>query len=736
MQRSRRRLFIGLGMVLLCLAVIAVFSAYNTPILVKGADTYSSGAPIHCEANSPRELVRTFLATMHNYEQGDQSKLDCLEKLIITEATLRSSQRDTRLLMRSRELLLVLENLNFDIEEDVAAQTSSKEYTLRLHHDKTPLALHMQQKDSGNWAFSSSTFTEPSFQEALDKITHLYRKFTSPDMEGDTFATRLMSPYRAYYTFLAGMRGASGMNINDAVRALDLSPLHPLLRPVYGKILAVFLYRILLFKSQLDLEELSANPATNQPPVFYVLPGMGAITMHVVTLDNGLKAWQFTPHSLQVVWDSYDYLMGEFQEQGLNPLQGTHLPLHTHIDDFFQLHSRQLLADILHTDAYKLLGLIIAVGLTPLVLLLVRLLLNGLLRILDRYAPEDIRPMARKRLYKPLAFGAVSLFWLQSLYVLVITPEPMLITVYVLQIALIIFVVWLVFVTVELVAKWITASSHAGIRGTIILITAQILKLAVLIGGLIKIADLFGQDSTRILTALGIGGVALALAGKDTLENIFGTVMLLTTRPFSVGDWIIVNNVEGMVENVGVRSTTVRTFYNSTVIVPNRAFITSAVDNMGRRKYRRYFTSVNLAYDTPPELLEGFVEGVRALVLQQPETWKTNFHVVVNDFGEHAIEVMIYIFFEVGDWSEELKLRHAFILNVLKLAQELGIRITEPVRRVSMGREQSPEQPEVQSASHAVSLAKKVVSRISKKSPAQEPDEDVTECMECTRKKG
>ena len=101
------------------------------------------------------------------------------------------------------------------------------------------------------------------------------------------------------------------------------------------------------------------------------------------------------------------------------------------------------------------------------------------------------------------------------------------------------------------------------------------------------VASNMGINVTSIIAGLGIGGVALALAAKDTVENVFGSITLLFDRPFEVGDWVQIGGVEGTVESIGLRSTRVRTFYCSLVNVPNANLIRANVDNFGRRSYRR-----------------------------------------------------------------------------------------------------------------------------------------------------
>ena len=180
------------------------------------------------------------------------------------------------------------------------------------------------------------------------------------------------------------------------------------------------------------------------------------------------------------------------------------------------------------------------------------------------------------------------------------------------------------------------------------------------------------------VTALGIGGIGFAFAAKDTLENFFGSATVLIDRPFGVGDWVVIGDVEGTVEQIGFRSTRLRTFYNSLITVPNANLVRASVDNYGARRYRRWKCNVGIQYDTPPEKLVAFCEGVRELVRTHPYTRKDYFQVWLNQFGPSSLDVLIYVFYETPDWSTELRERERLMLDMMRLANKLGVEIRIP----------------------------------------------------------
>jgi len=218
----------------------------------------------------------------------------------------------------------------------------------------------------------------------------------------------------------------------------------------------------------------------------------------------------------------------------------------------------------------------------------------------------------------------------------------------------------------------------------------KILRVFVVIIGVIAILSSFKFDILPLLTGLSIGGLAFALAAQDTLKNFFGSLMIFIDRPFQIGDWVTSGEIDGTVEEVGFRSTRIRTFRDSVMYVPNSIISNSTVDNHGLRKYRRFYTKLSVTYDTPARLIEVFVKGVEKIVLNHPETRKDYYNIFLNDYAASSLDVMLYIFFEVPDWTAELRCRQEIMLEVNKLAEHLGVRFAFPTQTLMI--EQTPGQ--------------------------------------------
>ncbi|MDG1279534.1 MAG: mechanosensitive ion channel family protein [Algoriphagus sp.] len=206
----------------------------------------------------------------------------------------------------------------------------------------------------------------------------------------------------------------------------------------------------------------------------------------------------------------------------------------------------------------------------------------------------------------------------------------------------------------------------------------------VIIGTLFILRDGLNLDIIPFLTGLSIGGVAIALAAQDTIKNFFGSVMIFIDKPFQVGDWITSGDIDGTVEEVGFRSTRIRTFRNSLMYVPNGKIADATLDNHGLRQYRRFYTTLTVTYDTPPQLIEEFVKGLREIVVAHPHTRKDMYHIYFNNLSSYSQDIMFYIFFEVPTWGEELACRHEILVQTVKLANTLGVRFAFPTQTLHM----------------------------------------------------
>ena len=222
-------------------------------------------------------------------------------------------------------------------------------------------------------------------------------------------------------------------------------------------------------------------------------------------------------------------------------------------------------------------------------------------------------------------------------------------------------------------------------------------RLFVTFVGLLFVLQNLDINVSSLIAGLGLGGLAIALAAQDTVRNLLGGVTIFADKPFEVGDWVVVDGVEGTVEAVGFRSTRVRTFYNSLISVPNGNLMDSGIDNMGQRRWRRYKTTLGVAYHTKPDQLQAFVEGIRAIIQANPGMRQDYYIVEFHGFGATSLDILVYCFIDAEDWNEELRTRHVLNLDIMRLAESLQVEFAFPTQTLHIARMpgQAQELPDI-----------------------------------------
>jgi MscS family membrane protein len=337
---------------------------------------------------------------------------------------------------------------------------------------------------------------------------------------------------------------------------------------------------------------------------------------------------------------------------------------------------------------WQILGILIIVLLSFVVHKLFALIIEKIIiGLLERYGYEHIAT----KLIRPIATPISYLIIFPILMVLVpILQLPVSVSRYIifaLKALWPIFLTVVVYRMVDILGLYmlkVADKTESTLDDQLVPLLTKVLKTFVVIIGALFVLINLNISIIPFITGISIGGLALALAAQDTIKNFFGSLMIFIDKPFQIGNWITSGEIDGEVEEVGLRSTRVRTFRNSLIYVPNGILADRTIDNHGLRVYRRYYTKLSITYDTPARLIEVFVDGLNKIVENHPHTRKDKYHIFMNDFGASSMDIMFYIFFKAPNWALELQYRHEIILDILKLAEKLNVRFAFPTRTLHM----------------------------------------------------
>jgi len=420
----------------------------------------------------------------------------------------------------------------------------------------------------------------------------------------------------------------------------------------------------------------------------------------VLRRSNEDGNWRFSQETCEKVESLYNTL--EQQPTQLEPADNVEeeiaQPVSIRIRELFPVFLRQKTLIIPNYQWICLLALIF-IGLAA------DVATRGLLalissRWLDNYVEEE-KLALRAKIWRPIGRLVNATTWYGGTKLIGLPPWTLSILLVVLKLFTIYAAAWTAFVIIDVVVQYLArkaAGTETKFDDLIVPMISKSLKILTVCIILLTTAQTFEVPILGLMGGLGLGGAALAFAAKDSVANFFGSITVLCDRPFEVGDWIVTEGAEGTVEMVGFRSTRIRTFYNSLITLPNSHLTTGAVDNMGRRRYRRIKTTLSVQYDTTPDQLEAFCEGIRELIRRHPNTRKDYFHVYFNDFGPSALNIMLYCFVQCPDWGAELQSRHSLLSDIVRLANKLGVKFAFPTRTVHMtDADQQTSLPDIES---------------------------------------
>lgn len=266
--------------------------------------------------------------------------------------------------------------------------------------------------------------------------------------------------------------------------------------------------------------------------------------------------------------------------------------------------------------------------------------------------------------------------------------------------------VWLLFKlldTVVLAQARKISEANKDLRKELLHLGMQFAKGIIVIAALTFMLNHFGISITAIMSTLGVGGLAFALAAKDTLSNLFGGITILFDNVFRMGDWVKINDVEGTVAEIGLRSTTIRTFDNALVTIPNATISVSGVMNWNRRAVgRRIKMHVGVTYESRMEDIRQAVADIREMLRNHPgiadprekhgrkqkryrftsqeDTMgiKSTQLVFLDRYGDFSIDILIYCFSKTVSWAEWLEVKEDVLFQIAEILEKNNLEFAYP----------------------------------------------------------
>jgi MscS family membrane protein len=249
---------------------------------------------------------------------------------------------------------------------------------------------------------------------------------------------------------------------------------------------------------------------------------------------------------------------------------------------------------------------------------------------------------------------------------------------------------------------------YPNVRGEMVNFFVNLSKILVVIIGILIVLSSMGYDVSGIVASLGIGGLAVAFAARETIANIFGSISVILDNIFTQGDWVVVDGVEGTVVDIGMRSTKIRTFDNSMIYVPNSTMASAEVRNWSKRILgRRIYMKLGATYDSDPKDLENAVLQIREMLVSHPDIAddsarhemesarmtkvvsreleygiKKTLLVYIDSFESSSIDILVYCFSKTVDWQKWLEVKQDVILKIMYIFEANNLSFAFPSQSV------------------------------------------------------
>lgn len=246
-------------------------------------------------------------------------------------------------------------------------------------------------------------------------------------------------------------------------------------------------------------------------------------------------------------------------------------------------------------------------------------------------------------------------------------------------------IAWLLYCMAEVIDCWImgaVSKTESKLDDMLAPMIRKSLRISIIILAAVQIAQVLSDKPiTSLLAGLGVGGLAVALAAQDTIKNLFGSMVIFADKPFEVGDRIVVDGFDGPVEEVGFRSTRIRTLEGHLITVPNAELANKNIQNIGKRPYIRRVMNVTITYDTPPAKVDRAVEILEGL-LENHEGMHPDFppRVFFNDFNSASLNILVIYWYHPPAYWDYLAFTQRFNREVLRRFNEEGIEFAFPTQ--------------------------------------------------------
>lgn len=633
---------------------------------------------------APRETLRSFLAAYNQavYE-GDLAAMRHAARLLRFEGNAADAREET---VRRRLLWDLIDISTFRLRDAPGALpaeapgdlAADRVRSFRIGPDGASARMELRfGREGAGWRIlvPSRASLRADLAEVLDELGH--------ESLDELVAARADSPRGALRRFILGTHDWQGTGREQALAALDLSFLPAQLRDVQAPVLADYLKRVLDRTGFVTWQEIPNDPDRVTPYEHYRHPEGSIVIARVEDREGEGSSWRFTAETLRGAPTLF------------NAMQ--HLPVSAAIKnrapftEFFLLREEirkaapALIERYSLLEAWQWIALVVAAAAALLIGWTVGRLVVAIMSWVVSRNHLRIEHETVEGLDWPLRIALAGMVMVMAFGWLGLAQSALDGASLALTVVTTVAFGLLLFRLVGALGGHLRrrAEETPGFVDQIFVsLAGGLLQLFVVVGTLLALAEAVGLPYEGVITGLGVGGIALAFAARDTVSNLLGGAILMADRPFKQGDLVETDQGFSTVETVGLRSTRLRTLDDSLLIVPNSQLSDRAILNWGRRRKRKVLLAIGLTYDTPREKLDRFVERLTEVYREHPRADASSAWIGLSGFGPSSIDIELWGYFNVFSYDAFVEERSRLVGDIVDLAAETGVSFAFPTRTV------------------------------------------------------
>jgi len=615
---------------------------------------------VKIDLSTPRAALRSFLVAANLAQTDKNYALASAIDAIDFGDAMGWESREQRF-TGAQQLFQLIDLATFNMST-IPAATSDSNLTLSLpiYDSKAAIGINMARGPDGNWRI-----VIPSPDALRAQLEN------GKPQAADDFRM-LQSPRDTLRAFLDGMHRWEMGGEEQALATIDLSHVPEVLRDAEGNVVAQYLVRIINHIGHRTLQNMPNSGVSREPFVLFELP---AGRVAIEPLGTGADTrWKFSADTAQTIRSLYRGAEQLPDNEVLDPSFIPFSPMFA-VRSLVKRHAPFLLKTLPgpgHLEYWQALASFVALGI---IALLTTVLRGAYLWILNRSFLKRHVKNARS-LATGLALGLSFLIGSRLIVMIGLPAAARQYTVPVLGTILILifaYALWQLVIFALSVLQELAERTETAFDNILLTFAAGLAKVAIVVAAILSLSYLWSLPTTGLLAGLGIGGLAVAFASKETIANVFGAGILLGDRPFRKGDRIIAGDVNGWVEAVGLRSTRIRTLYDSLLVVPNAKLADAVVNNLGARRRRSLSATVIVTSGATPERMEAFTNGIRKRIADDPifeDKWA---EVNIVRFWTEGIDVEISTMVETRSGRASREATHKLYLDIMQIAQASGL---------------------------------------------------------------